>query len=446
MKQLSHELNNYKIILAKKLKDIFKNDMLFFKDKFNNNLTIWSNKIAFIDFINSGAICAITNHYSLPIIEEKSYSFINAKELRHPIIEKIKTDTTYIPHDIQLGCETEQNGILLYGINSSGKSTLMKSIAVNIILAQIGYYVAATNFKYNPYISLFTRIGNNDNMFRGQSSFMVEMMELMAILKRNNNKTLVVADEIASGSEIKSGTIIICYMLEILSQSNTSFITATHLHDIANMECIKKLNNIKIKHLKLTFDSINDILIYDRFLLDGQGDTFYGLQVAKYLMKNNHFNDRTLEILNEYDNQNNIKKSKYNSKIYMEKCEICNKTNKLETHHIVWQKDFINNNNKFYLQKNNESNLVTLCSLCHDKVDNDELIIYGWKETSSGRKFEYEINNNQKKKIKYNKELIEYIISFKDKVNNDSKMARIRIKEEFDIKISTKTILSFWNK
>ena len=453
IKELSLVLNNYKNMMAKQLKETFFIDMKYFTDKYCNTIYKWSNKIGFIDFINSGALCAIKNHYTMPIIENREYSFLNTIELRHPIVENIKTNTEYIPHNIQLGCGTSQNGILLYGINSSGKSTLMKSIAVNIILAQIGYYVAATKFEYNPYNSLFTRIGNNDNMFRGQSSFMVEMTELISILKRNNNKTLVVADEIASGSEIKSGSIIVFYMLEILSLSNVSFITATHLHDIANMECVKKLNNIKVKHLKLSYDAQNDILIYDRNLLDGQGETFYGLQVAKYLMKNSYFNERTLEILQEYDSiNNNYKKCKYNSKIYVDtKCNICDNKDKLETHHIVWQKDFINgiNINKFYLQKNNECNLVTLCSLCHDKVDRNEIIINGWKETSNGKIFDYKINNLENKNIKtskYSDEIINFIIDIKDSsgVFNDARMARIKIKEKFNIKISTKTISTFW--
>ena len=242
-------------------------------------------------------------------------------------------------------------------------------------------------------------------------------------------------------------------MLEILSLSNVSFITATHLHDIANMECVKKLNNIKVKHLKLSYDAQNDILIYDRNLLDGQGETFYGLQVAKYLMKNSYFNERTLEILQEYDSiNNNYKKCKYNSKIYVDtKCNICDNKDKLETHHIVWKKDFINgiNINKFYLQKNNECNLVTLCSLCHDKVDRNEIIINGWKETSNGKIFDYKINNLENKNIKtskYSDEIINYIIDIKDSsgVYNDARMARIKIKEKFNIKISTKTISTFW--
>ena len=440
MKELSTNLVNYKILMAKKLKEYFKNDIDLFKNKFIIYLNKWAKKIGFIDFINSGAICAIKNNYSFPLIENKEHSFIKAIELRHPIVEKIKTDTEYIPHNIEL----ENNGILLYGINSSGKSTLMKSIAVNIILAQIGYYVAATEFIYNPYYSLYTRIGNNDNMFRGQSSFLVEMMELMSILKRNNNKTLVVADEIASGSEIKSATIIICYMIETLAKSNTSFITATHLHDIANMECIKKLINVKIKHLKLTYDNINDILIYDRNLLDGQGETFYGLQIAKYLMKNTLFNERTQEILNEYNNMN-LKKSKYNSKIYMEKCEVCNSTNNLETHHIIWQKDFNNNLNKFYLQKNNECNLIILCVLCHDKVDKNEIIIDKYKETSIGRKINYSINISPPKKSKYSQELIDFIMQLQKKHSTEPRLVRIKIKEQFNINVSTNTIINFWN-
>ena len=447
IKEASLEINNYKILLAKKLKEHFSEDMKIFYNKYNNYIYKWSNKIAFIDFINSGALTAVKNHYSLPIIENRNYSFFSAIELRHPIVEQIKTSTEYIPHNIELGCDTEQNGILLYGINSSGKSTLMKSIAINIILAQIGYYVAAKNFKYNPYTSLFTRIGNNDNIFKGQSSFIVEMNELIAILKRNNDKTLVVADEIASGSEIKSGNIIICYMLETLSLSNASFITATHLHDIANMDCIKKLNNIKIKHLKLSYDPINDILIYDRNLLDGQGETFYGLQVAKYLMKNINFNNRTQEILNEYEN-NIYKKCKYNSKVYVDsKCNICNKKENLETHHITWQKDFTNgiNINKFYLQKDYEYNLVTLCTSCHDKVDKNEIIIKGWTETSNGKIFDYEFNTINNKKIKYNEDIINYIHDIKNNISNDARMVRIKIKEKFNIKISTKTINTIWN-
>jgi DNA mismatch repair protein MutS len=282
-------------------------------------------------------------------------------------------------------------------------------------------------------------------MIKGLSSFMVEMMDLMAILKRNNKNALIIGDEICKGTEEKSANIIICYMLETLSKSNSSFITATHLHKIANMESVKQIKNIKCKHLKITYDEQNDLLIYNRYLLDGQGDTFYGLQVAKYLMKDKHFNERTSEILKEYDNITEMKQSKYNKELYLDCCYICKSNSKLETHHIIWQKDFNQNKAKFYLQKNDKSNLVILCTECHDKVDKNEIIINGWIETSEGIKLDYIIeNNNIKKNTKYTPELINYIQNLQY-ITSDLIMARIKIKEDFNIKVSKASILKIWN-
>jgi len=450
IKDLSSNLVICKQEMAKKLKEQFKCDIKDIHKKYGELFHLWSNKIAYIDFINSGAICAKTNHYSKPSINLKKCSYLKASELRHPIVERINTSISYIPHDIELGFETEQYGILLYGINSSGKSTLMKSIGLNIILAQIGYYVASTNFVYSPYKSLFTRICGNDNMFKGQSSFMVEMMELMAILKRNDANTLIIGDEICRGTEEKSANIMVCYMLETLSKSKSSFITATHLHKLSTLKSVKNLEQVKAKHLKITYDQTNETLVYERHLSNGQGDSFYGLQVAKFLMKDKVFNERTAEISLEYENIVKDKTSKYNSDVYLNSCEICKSKDKLESHHIVWQKDFDSENinkKKLSLQKNDASNLVVLCQECHDKVDCDEINIKGWIETSNGRKFDYEINNSIiTKKTKYTNELIQYITELKSIVNGDQKMAIIKIKESFNTKVSSKSILNIWNK
>jgi len=448
VKDISLELIKYKEQINKKLKECFKQDMILLLESYGLILYLWSKKVSFIDFINSGALCAYTNHYSCPIINLKPASYFKAKEMRHPIVEKIHNNTSYVPHDIELGFETKQSGILLYGINSSGKSTLMKSIGLNIILAQIGYFVSCTYFEFSPYNSLFTRISGNDNLFRGLSSFMVEMMELMSILKRNDSKTMVIGDEICRGTEEKSANIIVCYMLETLAISDSSFITATHLHRIANMESVKVLERVKAKHLKITYDSNDDTLIYSRHLLDGQGDTFYGLQVAKYLMKDKFFNDRTAEILKEYDNIVEDRSSKYNSNVIVSSCQICQSKSKLETHHIVWQKDFDQNQinkSKFHLQKNNPSNLVILCQECHDKVDRDEIIINGWVETSVGIKFDYYIKTEEKvSKTKYSEELIEFIKSLKKQVKSNEKIAKLKIKEKFDKNITGKSIINIW--
>jgi DNA mismatch repair protein MutS len=270
----------------------------------------------------------------------------------------------------------------------------------------------------------------------------------MAILKRNDSKTLIIGDEICRGTEEKSANIIVCYMLETLAKSESSFITATHLHKLATMESVKNISTVKAKHLKITYDQINETLIYDRHLSDGQGDSFYGLQVAKYLMKDKKFNERTTDISMEYENIIKDKTSKYNSDIYLHECEICKSIEKLESHHIDWQKDFNSDNihkDKFNIQKDDAYNLVILCQECHDKVDRDQIRIYGWLETSNGRKLNYKFNSEIIKKKKYTPELINYISELKSIVNGDIKMAIIKIKEDFDTKVSSKSILKIWS-
>ena len=164
-------------------------------------------------------------------------------------------------------------------------------------MAQIGYFVSA---KILPIIHtnlIFTRINGNDDIYRGLSSFMVEMIELMSILKRNDMNTLVIGDEICRGTEEKSANIIVAYMLETLEKSNTSFITATHLHKIANLPSVVNLKKVKPYHLKVTYDEEKEMIIYKRELTEGQGDKFYGLMVAKFLMQDKKFNERTNKIM-----------------------------------------------------------------------------------------------------------------------------------------------------
>jgi DNA mismatch repair protein MutS len=320
----------------------------------------------------------------------------------------------------------------------------MKSIGLNIILAQIGYFTASKSFEFMPYKSLFTRITGNDNLHRGLSSFMVEMVELTSILKRNNKNTMVIGDEICKGTEEKSANIIVAYMLKTLSDSNTSFITATHLHKLTNLEVVKSLKNVKAKHLKITCDSQNEKLIFDRQLSDGQGDSFYGLTVAKFLMKDKYFNDRVGEILNEYDESQSFKKSNYNDD-FMVKCHICSSINNLESHHIIPQKDFDKNNTHkklIHIKKDNYSNIVTLCDKCHDKIDTSEIIINGWIESSTGKYLDYK-KCEKIKKVNHSSELIEFISNLKN--TNNYKLAIVKIKEKFNKKVTKNTIEKYWN-
>ena len=133
--------------------------------------------IAELDVIKSGAKTSLLYNYCKPTITENNkQSFIECYEMRHPIIEQIQKKYEYIPNNCFIGKQNNQknqkdhnyhtNGILLYGINASGKSSYMKAVGLNLILAQAGFYVAAKSFTYYPYTKLFTRISGNDNIFK----------------------------------------------------------------------------------------------------------------------------------------------------------------------------------------------------------------------------------------------------------------------------------------
>ena len=148
-------------------------------------------------------------------------------------------------------------------------------------MAQAGLFVPCESFIFSPYNQIFSRILGNDNLFRGQSSFAVEMSELRNILKRANSKSLVLGDELCSGTETYSAVSIFAASVERLSSNNTSFIFATHLHELCNLDIIKNLENIKINHLKVIHNKEKKTLVYDRKLEEGCGPTTYGLEVCK---------------------------------------------------------------------------------------------------------------------------------------------------------------------
>ena len=314
-------------------------------------------------------------------------------------------------------CGFELDGnhrFLLKDCTVTHNSSLMKSIGIAIILAQIGYYVPASEFIYEPYMALYARITGNDNIFKGLSSFALEMTELDSILSRVESqgpKTLVIGDEVCRGTEDISGRAIVASALVTLSECKCSFIFSSHLHDIQYIEEVKQLKNLRMCHLRVEYDEDNDCLIYDRKLSPGSGPSVYGLMVAKYLIKNKKFVNRA-EIIKKRimaEDQNTIptKRSKYNKDLLVINCLVCgykptSDTDKdLESHHIHFQRDCWTDGKikeKPYLNKNRLSNLVILCRKCHNRVHRGEISIKGYADTSIGPLLDY--NFNTEKKIK----------------------------------------------
>ena len=395
----SDELIGHLLMMSKKSKIYYQEFLEKFYEEYKYIMNDVNYYVGLIDFIKSGAVCAEKYYYNCPEIKDGDKSFIRTTQIRHPIVERI-TDAEYKPMNLTIGIDG-QDGILLYGLNSAGKSTLQKSVGINIILAQIGYFVAAKKFEYKPYTSLFTRISGNDNLFKGLSSFALEIVELSGILKRSGQNTLVIADEVCRGTEYESSIVIVMTMIEMLSKSGTSFITASHLHKLLKLDRIHKIPNLKVYHIHISYDEKTNTLTYDRELKEGSGEMFYGLNVAKCLINDETFIETANEIKKEMDIKKN--KSRYNKSIIMECCSVCGyvpegKEASLETHHIVPQKDCKNKKvkDKEYLSMNHLSNLCVLCMKCHDEVDRGNIIINSYKETSNGLVLDYHYKNVSK--------------------------------------------------
>lgn len=301
--------------------------------------------------------------------EENDESFIEAKNMRHLLIEHLNTDEIYIPNDVSLN--KNETGFLLFGTNAVGKSSLIKSVGICLILAQSGFYVPCSDFEYKPFKYIFTRILGNDNIFKGQSTFAVEMSELRTILRHSDKNSLVLGDELCSGTELGSAISIFVAGLQQLHERKSKFIFATHFHEVTTMEEVTQLNHMTLKHMSVYYDAQLDKLIYDRLLRDGPGNNMYGLEVCKALNLPTDFVDLAFTIRNKYNEDEKpvslLDTSRFNSKKLKDVCEICGKKSS-EVHHLQYQKNANENDMIGHFHKNHIANLMNVCNDCHNEI------------------------------------------------------------------------------
>ena len=340
--------------------------------------------ITILDLIYAKATLAKTMNYCKPQISALlgTTSFVDAKMIRHPLIERIQQNELYVANDIALGI-AEQKAVLLYGVNMVGKTSLIKSIGIAVIMAQAGLFVPASSFVYYPYKYVFTRILNNDNLFKGLSTFAVEMSELRTILKFADEKSLILGDEIASGSESSSAISIFIAALKNLYAKQSSFIFATHMHEIIAYEEITEMTAMKMKHLEVEYNREKDALIYNRVLQNGSGSSNYGLEVAKYLKLPDEFledaNRLRLKYFSKAESVLSLKTSHFNSQKLIGLCEICGIEKGKEVHHLQHQNIADDNGvisghgrGSSVFHKNHLANLACVCEKCHDKIHGRE--------------------------------------------------------------------------
>ena len=369
--------------------------------------------IANIDVAISTAKCSKSMNLSRPVIEtEDNRSFYEAVGLRHPIIESNDERGIYVPNDVFLGQnnETKHNhitlnasnnedilGVLLYGINSSGKSSLMKSIGLSVVLAQAGFFVPAVELRFSLYDKLFTRIVSQDNLYKGLSTFAVEMMELKNIFNRADEKSLILGDEISQGTETESALAIVSSAILKLISLKSTFIFATHLHQLGNIPQLQGLKHLIFLHLGIKYDEDKDSLIYNRVLQLGQGDSLYGLEFAKSLHMDKEFLNMAQTIRENLNHSgSDVKKlrkgksSKYNKDLYLSKCALCEE-NVEDVHHIAEQHTADESGNIDHFHKNHKYNLIPLCKNHHHMVHEGKIIISGFMMTDAGLKLHYEV-------------------------------------------------------
>ena len=345
-------------------------------EQFQSQLESIINFVTLIDVLHMKSSLAKKYNYCKPNIVKSDKSFVDAKQLRHCLIEQFQINETYVSNDIVLG-DGETDGILLYGTNAVGKTSFIRALGIAVIMAQSGLYVPCSAFNYMPYKYIFTRIIGNDNIFKGLSTFAVEMSELRTILKLSDQNSLILGDELCSGTETLSAISIFVAGIQKLHKCSSSFIFATHLHEIVDYTEITTLKSVKQKHMEVIYNKEKDMLIYDRKLKDGPGNSMYGLEVCKSLSLPQDFLDAAYEIRMKYHPETNsilsLKTSRYNAKKIVGMCEKCGVRPGKEVHHMQYQKDadissglIINCDG--IMHKNNIANLLTICEECHDEI------------------------------------------------------------------------------
>jgi len=325
-----------------------------------------------VDALRAKAHLAITRGYVLPELvphRADGGARINAEGLRHPLIELINTRETYVPNDLTLGAEGGERGTLIYGTNAVGKSSLVKAVGMAVVLAQAGFFVPCTAFRFSPFTALYTRILGNDDLFKGLSTFAVEMLELDVVLRDADERSLVLGDELCSGTETSSAVAIFAAGLEHITAAGSCFLFATHLHETARMRCTAPGRPVSCKHMAVEYDAASDTLTYVRTLRDGPGARVYGLEVCRALKMPSAFLERAAVIRAEQGGEAgslaDAPTSRYNAAKLRNECEQCG-AKAVETHHLVPQKEAGHAGRRARgIHIDHPANLLSLCEACH---------------------------------------------------------------------------------
>lgn len=255
--------------------------------------------IALLDVFSSLALVAERNNYVRPKINESGK--IDIKDGRHPVVEQMIPNGTFICNDTLLD-DKKQRVSIITGPNMAGKSTYMRQAALIVLMAQIGSFVPASGADIGLVDRIFTRVGASDDLASGQSTFMVEMTEVANILRNATSKSLLILDEIGRGTSTFDGLSIAWAVVEYISDSKllgAKTLFATHYHELTELE--GKIDNVN--NYCIAVKEKGDDIVFLRKIVKGGADKSYGIQVAKLAGVPDLVIDRAKEIVEELVNE-----------------------------------------------------------------------------------------------------------------------------------------------
>src|SRR5881409_943630 len=247
--------------------------------------------IAVLDVICALAETARLFRYCRPKLNETLRLVI--KDGRHPVLDQNLVEEKFVPNDTSLNCENMRLAIIT-GPNMAGKSTYIRQVALIVLMAQIGSFVPAASAEIGLVDRIFTRVGANDDLARGQSTFMVEMNETSNIVNNATERSLVILDEIGRGTSTFDGLSIAWSVAEFLHdkiKARTLF--ATHYHELTKLAAERK----GVGNFNVAVREWNEQIIFLRKIVPGGADKSYGIQVARLAGLPKEILDRAKEIL-----------------------------------------------------------------------------------------------------------------------------------------------------
>jgi DNA mismatch repair protein MutS len=262
-----------------------------------------ANLIARLDSLSSFSVLAIANNYSKPMMND-SFA-LNIVDGRHPVIEKqLPIDESYVSNSVFLDNETQQI-MMITGPNMSGKSALLRQVALITLMAQIGSYVPAKSAEIGIVDKIFTRVGASDNISSGESTFMVEMNETASILNNLSNRSLILLDEIGRGTSTYDGISIAWAIAEYIHshpmhKAKTLF--ATHYHELNEMSTYFS----RIKNYNVSVKELNNKIIFLRKLQEGGSEHSFGIHVARMAGMPKEVLDRANDILKKLEKDHEL--------------------------------------------------------------------------------------------------------------------------------------------